>query len=72
MRDPNYRVLLTTLVALVFSGALWAQDSPPPPTQRGPELGLPIDQHLHYLIVAGLAFGLYWAYKQIKSQRSRD
>ena len=69
MRDPNYRVLLTTLVALVFSGALWAQGDPPPPP---PDEGVPIDQHLHYLIVAGLAFGLYWAYKQIKSQRSRD
>ena len=69
MRDPNYRVFLTTLVALVFSGALFAQDPPPPPP---PDVGVPIDQHLHYLIVAGLAFGLYWAYKQIKSQRSRD
>ena len=68
MRDPNYRVLLTTLVALVYSGTLWAQDPPPHP----PDGVLPIDQHLHYLIVAGLAFGLYWAYKQIKSQRSRD
>ena len=71
MRDPNYRVLLTTLVALVFSGALCAQDLPPP-NRRPPEDELPIDQHLHYLIVVGLAFGLYWAYKQIKSQRSRD
>ena len=66
MRDPNYRVLLTTLVAVVYSGTLWAQLPPPP------EEGVPIDQHLHYLIVVGLAFGLYWAYKQIKSQRSRD
>jgi hypothetical protein len=40
----------------------------PPP----PDASVPIDQHLHYLIVAGVAFGLYWAYKQIKSQRSRD
>ena len=67
MRDPNYRVLLTTLVALVFSGTLWAQVPPPPPDGE-----LPIDQYLHYLIVVGLALGLYWAYKQIKSQRSRD
>lgn len=67
MRDPNYRVLLTTVVAVVYSGTLWAQITPPPPDGE-----LPIDQYLHYLLLVGLAFGLYWAYKQIKSQRSRD
>lgn len=71
MRDPNYRVLLTTLVAVVYSGTLWAQD-PPAPNRRPPEEELPIDQYLQYLLLVGLAFGLYWAYKQIKSQRSRD
>ncbi len=50
---------------LLFT-TLFAQVPPPPDGE------LPIDQHLHYLIVVGVAFGLYWAYKQIKSQRSRD
>jgi hypothetical protein len=63
MRDPNYRVFLTMMAMLVFA-PLYAQGPP--------EFDVPIDQHLHYLIVVGLAFGLYWAYKQIKSQRSRD
>ncbi len=50
---------------LLFT-TLFAQVTPPPDGE------LPIDQHLDYLIVVGVAFGLYWAYKQIKSQRSRD
>ena len=63
MRDPNYRVLLTMMAVFVLV-PLYAQTPP--------DFDVPIDQHLHYLIVAGLAFGLYWAYKLIKSQRSRD
>ena len=71
MKDPNYRVFLFALLLSVPEGWLFAAPTalvqPPPP-----DGSLPIDQHLHYLIVAGVAFGLYWAYKQIKSQRSRD
>ena len=64
MRDPNFRMFLFIL-ALYVSTPLFAQGPPV-------EGELPIDQHLHYLVVVGLAVGLYWAYKQIKSQRSRD
>ena len=72
MKTPNYRVLFVILAIGVFPFELDGQIAPPQPTQRGPELGLPIDQDLHYLLLVGLAFGLYWAVRQIKSQRSRD
>jgi hypothetical protein len=72
MKGPNYRMILFILAAGVFPVKLVGQIDPPQPTQRGPELGVPIDQNLHYLLLVGLAFGLYWAFRQIKSQRSRD
>ena len=33
---------------------------------------LPIDQYLTILLIAALAVGRYWAFKQIRPQRSRD
>jgi hypothetical protein len=65
MKSPKFLQSLLSLVLLFISTSEILAQGPP-------GLDVPIDQHLHYLIVAGLAFGLYWAYKQIKSQRSRD
>ena len=66
MKGSNYRLYVLTLILTLPFTTLFAQLPPPPDGE------LPIDQHLHYLIIVGVAFGLYWAYKQIKSQRSRD
>ena len=64
MKGPNYRMIFLTLPMLICSKTLNAQGPP--------ELDVPIDQNLHYLLFVGLAFGLYWAFRQIKSHRSRD
>lgn len=69
MKSPKFLQSVLSLVLLFISTSeILAQGPPPPP----PDGELPIDQHLHYLIIVGVAFGLYWAYKQVKSQRSRD
>ena len=68
MKGPNYRVVLSIIIWIIAFNPLFAQGPPPPP----PDGSLPIDQDLHYLLLVGLAFGLYWAVRQIKSQRSRD
>ena len=68
MKVPNYKLHCLTILALGLTGNIFAQGPPPPP----PDGSLPIDQQLHYLLLAGLAIGFFWAYKQIKSQRSRD
>ncbi|NBT88015.1 MAG: hypothetical protein EBT51_06875 [Flavobacteriaceae bacterium] len=57
------------IIWIIAFNPLFAQDPPPPPP---PEEGVPIDQNLHYLLLVGLVFGLYWAFRQIKSHRSRD
>ena len=70
MKGPNYRVFLFALLLSVPEGWLFAAPTalvqPPPPPE------VPIDEHLGILIFSGLAVGLYWAFRQIKSQRSRD
>lgn len=72
MKGSKFLQSVISLVLLIIStSGLLAQD-PPAPNRRPPEDELPIDQDLHYLLLVGLAFGLYWAVRQIKSQRSRD
>ena len=66
MKGPNYRMIFLTLPMLICSKTLNAQGPGPS------ELDVPIDQNLHYLLLVGLAFGFYWAFRQIKSQRNRD
>ena len=69
MKTPNYRLHCVATLVLGLTGRIFAQGDPPPPPPDG---SVPIDQDLHYLLLVGLAFGLYWAVRQIKSQRSRD
>ena len=66
MKGPNYRVVLLIIILTFALNPLFAQGPPPP------EGSVPIDQNLHHLLLVGLAFGLYWAFRQIKSQRNRD
>ena len=67
MTCPKYRTAILAGLLIGLNCDLWAQGPPPPPDGE-----LPIDQHLTILLIAALAIGLYWAFKQIKSQRSRD
>jgi len=71
MTCPKYRKAILAGLLIGLNCDLWAQ-GPPAPNRRPPEEELPIDQHLTILLIAALAIGLYWAFKQIKSQRSRD
>ncbi|MGB1135778.1 MAG: hypothetical protein ACPGZQ_00835 [Flavobacteriaceae bacterium] len=66
MTCPKYRTAILAGLLIGLNCDLWAQGPPPPDGE------LPIDQHLTILLIAALAIGLYWAFKQIKSQRSRD
>jgi len=66
MTRPKYCTAILAGLLIGLNCDLWAQDPPPPDGE------LPIDQHLTILLIAALAIGLYWAFKQIKSQRSRD
>lgn len=65
MKGSKFLKSILSLVLLFISEGELSAQTPP-------DFDVPIDQHLHYLILVGVAFGLYWAYKQIKSQRSRD
>ena len=66
MTCPKYCTAILAGLLIGFNCDLLAQDPPPPDGE------LPIEQHLTILLIAALAIGLYWAFKQIKSQRSRD
>ncbi len=54
----SYQIILLAMVLLPFSG--FAQDLPPP--NKGPIApppGLPINDHLPALFIAGLSLGIY-------------
>ena len=39
---------------------------PPPPQNQPPPVGLPIDGGLSYLLIAGVAYGVYAIRKRVK------
>lgn len=47
----------------VLGQAATKGSNPPPPDQRTPP-GLPIDEQMIWLVIAGLCYGIYVAYKQ--------
>ena len=75
MKRPKFfKGILSLIMIFIKAIEVFAQ-KPPPPGNRNDtpvELDAPIDQYLPHLLLIGLAFGLYWAFRQIKSQRSRD
>jgi len=71
MRSQIVKKIATTTALFLLTGAIMFGQSvggssgPPAPTQdRGPQL--PIDDHLIILVVAGLLYGAYIAYKNYR------
>ena len=63
------RKILTYLccaVMLLSSVSVFAEKDPPPPENQPPPPGLPIDGGLSYLLIAGVAFGVYAIRKRAK------
>jgi hypothetical protein len=76
MKGPKFFKGILSLVMIFIKATEVFAQKPPPPAGKMPdppiELEAPIDQYLPHLLFVGLAFGLYWAFRQIKSHRSRD
>ena len=55
--------ILTLLLAVMVCSIAGAQGATPPPPMPPPPPGLPIDGGLVMLLIAGLFFGAYRAYR---------
>lgn len=67
MRPQIVTIYTATLLlmngATVLGQAATKGSNPPPPDQRTP-IEAPIDEHMIWLLIAGLCYGIYLAHKQ--------
>ena len=56
---------LCCVVMMLSSVSVFAEKDPPPPENQPPPPGLPIDGGLSYLLITGLAYGIYVIRKKL-------
>jgi hypothetical protein len=67
----SYRILITFLLFIFISKALYSQGGPVPPTPGGGipgQEGIPVDGGITILVAAGIGFGV----KKIKDARKNN
>jgi hypothetical protein len=72
--NKNIKKLTLTAVCLLFSTMVYGQENvgssgPPAPkmTRTPPDLSLPIDSGLLFLLIAGIGYGIYITTKRVKA-----
>ena len=58
---------LCCVVMMLSSISVFAEKDPPPPENQPPPPGLPIDGGISYLIIIGMAYGIYAIKKRLKN-----
>lgn len=60
MNRKKVKLILLSFSFMLFSLAAYSK-KPPPPPQNGPPppVGLPIDGGLSFLLISGVAYGIY-------------
>ena len=59
-------LIFTILLFSIKANPVFAQDSPPEPCTLCPPVGLPLDDHLYILVIAGVLVGGYLKFKRTK------
>jgi hypothetical protein len=66
MRRKILTYLCYVLMLFVVDSVFAKKKGPPPPQNQPPPVGLPIDGGLSYLLIAGVAYGVYAIRKRVK------